>query len=104
MTDTIKAGIYFPPCPVNKSRKIIRAWEKERAEFDVYIERVNAMMAACNSEVDKVIEDLFSDAELAALNLKGSFNYHVKRLMQSRFLPEQAALLISELMACKYFS
>lgn len=103
MTETIKAGIYFPPCPVSKSRKVIKAWEKERAEFDAYIERVNNEMAACDDATDVMIEDLFSNAELAMLNLKGSFNFHVKRLMPSYQLSERARQLIFNLMSCKYF-
>jgi len=103
MTSTIKAGIYFPPCPVGKSRKVIKAWEKERAEFDTYIEQVNNEMAACDNATDAMIEDLFSNAELAMLNLKGSFNFHVKRLMPSYQLSERVKQLIFNLMRCKYF-
>lgn len=103
MTNTIKAGIYFPPCPRTNNRKIIKAWEKERAEFDVYIESINQAMASCDQATDELIEDLFSDAELAMLNLKGSFNYHVKRLMPKYDLSEHAIKLVSDLMGCKYF-
>lgn len=99
MPDTIKAGVYFPPCPNTSNRKIIKAWEKERAEFDSYIERINSAMAACDAVTDSLIEDLFSDAELAMLNLKGSFNYHVNRLMPKYALPESAKQLILDLMS-----
>lgn len=103
MSNSIKAGIYFPPCPNTRNRKIIKAWEAEKTQFDVYIENINAAMAACDSVTDSLIEELFSDAELAVLNLKGSFNFHVKRLMPNYALSDHAVKLINDLMGCKYF-
>ena len=103
MSENITAGIHFPPCSNTRNRKIIKAWELECAEFDVYIEQVNQAMAACDDKTDLAIENLFGDAELAMLNLKGSFNFHVKRLMPNYELSEHAINLINDLMSCKYF-
>jgi len=99
----IPANIYFPPCPNTRNRKIIRAWEAERAEFDSYIERINQTMSSLGDEKSIVIEDLFCSAELAMLSLGDSFNFHVKRLMGSYPLCDDSKQLITDLMRCKYF-
>ena len=103
MTHILSITTYFPPCPNTRNRKIIKAWEKERDDFDAYVEKINQSMQEIDDKTAEIIGNLFCDAELAAINLKGSFNFHVNRLINLYPLCETAIQIIKDLMASRWF-
>jgi len=104
MSKVVSIDIKPPKRPATTNRKIIKAWKKECADLDDFVARINELSAGCNDETDAMVKDLLSNAELAALNLKGSFNFHVNRLAQYYPLPENALIFINMLMNNKHIN
>jgi hypothetical protein len=104
MAKIVSIDVKPPKHPAKQSGKAIKAWRKECADLDDFVARINALSAACDDKTDAMVKELLSLAELSSLNLPGSFNFHVNRLMQHYNLPNNALLFINMLMSNKHIN